>query len=66
MQETMPVREEASPFGGLESITEEEIRESIRDYPYVMGMLKSCRRVSSILANLLSHRRSSSPRLRPS
>lgn len=31
-----------SPFGGLESITDEEIEKNIRDYPYVMGRLKDC------------------------
>ena len=30
-------------FGGLESITEEQIRKNIADYPYVMGKLKNCR-----------------------
>ncbi len=36
------VQNDVLPFGGIESITEEEILENIRDYPYVMGKLKDC------------------------
>ncbi len=37
-----PDPKDVPPFGGLESITEEEILKNIRDYPYVMGKLKDC------------------------
>ena len=31
-----------SPYGGLEDLTEEEILENIKRYPYVMNKLKDC------------------------
>lgn len=31
-----------SPWGGLEDLTQEEIDENIRKYPYVLGKLKDC------------------------
>ncbi len=37
-----PDPKDVPPFGGLEFITEEEIEENIRNYPYVMGKLKDC------------------------
>ena len=40
--EKKPDPKDVPPFGGLESITDEEIMKNIRDYPYVMGKLKDC------------------------
>lgn len=40
--EKKPDQPEVLPYGGLESITEEEIEKNIRDYPYVMNKLKDC------------------------
>ncbi len=38
--EKRPDPKAVPPFGGLESITDEEIDKNIEDYPYVMGKLK--------------------------
>ncbi len=40
--EKRPDPKAVPPFGGLESITDEEIDKNIEDYPYVMGKLKNC------------------------
>lgn len=40
--EKRPDPKAVPPFGGLESITDEEIDRNIEDYPYVMGKLKDC------------------------
>lgn len=34
--------EQVSRFGGLDEITDEEIDQNIKDYPYVLGKLKKC------------------------
>lgn len=34
--------EQVPPFGGLDELTDEEIDQNIRDYPYVLGKLKKC------------------------
>ena len=36
------ITKEVSPYGGLESLTDEQIEKNIKDYPYVMGKLKDC------------------------
>ena len=38
----LEVRKSTMPYGGLETLTDEEILENIRKFPYVMSRLRDC------------------------